>query len=165
MNNLTNRPVRSHYEAFGFEGKQVGIIRIEERQARPLYFERNYGKLRKDEVYVRRGSSTDPWKPATPDEITLMGQPSGSQDAELAVEFADVGRDDSLGTHITWDTEFCEMPPMEMIPGLLPLVGRVFAENQPQPKDFSLMISVNVANTKMTLAELRSLPDPGEDDD
>jgi hypothetical protein len=36
VNNLTNRPVRFQYEAFGFEGKQVGIIRIEE-QVRPLY--------------------------------------------------------------------------------------------------------------------------------
>src|SRR4051794_20978604 len=118
VNNLTNRPVRFHYEAFGFEGKQVGIIRIEERQARPLYLKRDYGKLKRTEVYVRRGSSTDPTKPAGPDEIALMGQPSGPQDAELAVEFADVGRDDSLGTHVSWDTEFCEMPPTEAIPDL-----------------------------------------------
>lgn len=313
VNNLTNRPVRFQYEAFGFEGKQVGIIRIEERQARPLYLKRDYGKLKRTEVYVRRGSSTDPTKPAGPDEIALMGQPSGPQDAELAVDFADVGRDESLGTHVSWNTEFCEMPPMEAIPDLarprrqhpfgidlssiqfstldrlnedyfrelanfefvrrlfrpvrlvvknvgrvaagsvraeitvptslgvmvmdssdmpdapkrraapfavpglkgirpafrrepgevvieknderfrveidcgslqpgrrvwsevfyigkgasgdLPLGGRVFAENLPQPKDFTLLIAVNVANTKMTLAELRSLPDPAEDDD
>src|SRR5712691_2838959 len=31
VNNLTNRPVRFHYEAFGFEGKQIGIIRHEEQ--------------------------------------------------------------------------------------------------------------------------------------
>src|SRR5687768_14434676 len=31
VNNLTNRPVRFHYEAFGFEGKQVGVIRVEEQ--------------------------------------------------------------------------------------------------------------------------------------
>ena len=30
VNNLTNRPVRFGYEAFGFEGKQVGIIRVEQ---------------------------------------------------------------------------------------------------------------------------------------
>ena len=72
VNNLTNRPVRFHYEAFGFEGKQVGVVCIEERQARPLYLKSNYGKLRKTDVYVRRGSSTDPTKPAGPDEIALM---------------------------------------------------------------------------------------------
>lgn len=35
VNNLTNRPLRFGYEAFGFEGKQLGVIRIEE-QARPF---------------------------------------------------------------------------------------------------------------------------------
>ena len=39
VSNLTNRPVRFAYEAFGFEGKQVGVIRIEE-QARPIYLKR-----------------------------------------------------------------------------------------------------------------------------
>jgi len=116
VNNLTNRPVRFHYEAFGFEGKQVGIIRIEEQQARPLYLKQNYGKLKKTEVYIRRGSSTDPTKPAGPDEIALMGQPWWPRNAELVVEFADVKRDDSLGAQTSWHAEFCEMPPTEAIP-------------------------------------------------
>ncbi|HSI34686.1 MAG: helix-turn-helix domain-containing protein [Phycisphaerae bacterium] len=72
VNNLTNRPVRFGYEAFGFEGHQIGIIRIEQ-QPRPVYLKRDYGKLRKNEVYVRRGSSTDPTKPATLDEVAQMG--------------------------------------------------------------------------------------------
>src|SRR5262245_40349516 len=89
VNNLTNHPVRFHYEAFGFEGKQVGIIRIEE-QPRPLYLKRDYGKLKKNEVYVRRGSSTDPTKPASLDEVAQMGRGYGPQNAELVVEFDDV---------------------------------------------------------------------------
>lgn len=117
VNNLTNRPVRFHYEAFGFEGKQVGVIRIEE-QTRPVYLKRDFGKLKRNEVYVRRGSSTDPTKPATPEEIAQMGHASGPQLAELVVEFADVERDDSLGTHISWDAERCEMPARESIPDL-----------------------------------------------
>src|SRR5512146_2498446 len=36
VNNLTNRPVRFSYEAFGFEGHQLGIIRVEQQQ-RPFY--------------------------------------------------------------------------------------------------------------------------------
>lgn len=82
VNNLTNRPVRFHYEAFGFEGKQVGIIRIEE-QARPIYLKHDYGKLQKEKVYIRRGSSTDPTKPASIEEIAQMGA-------------ANVGKGDSL---------------------------------------------------------------------
>ena len=72
LNNLTNRPVRFGYEAFEFEGKQVGIIRVEQ-QARPFYLKQDYGKLKRNEVYVRRGSSTDPTKPATLDEVAQMG--------------------------------------------------------------------------------------------
>jgi hypothetical protein len=75
VNNLTNRPLRFGYEAFGVEGKQVGIIRIE-KQSRPFHLKRDYGKLKKNEVYVRRGSSTDPTKPATIDEIAQMGHGS-----------------------------------------------------------------------------------------
>lgn len=117
VNNLTNRPIRFQYEAFGFEGKQVGVIRIEE-ETRPVYLRKDYGRLKKDAVYVRRGSSTDPTKPATPDEIARMGHRSEPQLAELVVEFAALERDDSLGTHASWDAERCEMPPAESIPDL-----------------------------------------------
>ncbi len=117
VNNLTNRPVQFHYGAFGYDGKQVGIIRIEE-QPRPVYLKRDYGALKKNEVYVRRGSSTDPTKPASPDEIALMGQGSTPQPPELVVEFAETNRDDSLGSRIAWDAEFCRMPPWESIPDL-----------------------------------------------
>ncbi len=75
VNSLTNRPVRFRYEAVGFEGKQLGIIHIEQ-QPRPIYLKRDYGKLKKNDVYVRRGSSTDPAKPATNDEIAQMGHGS-----------------------------------------------------------------------------------------
>lgn len=119
VNNLTNRPVRFHYEAFGFEGKQVGIIQIEQ-QPRPIYLKRDYGKLHKDEVYVRRGSSTDPSKPASPEEIALMGQTAGPQSAELVVEFADIERDKAIGVRMAWDAEFVEMPPPDQIPDLQP---------------------------------------------
>jgi hypothetical protein len=309
VNNLTNRPVQFHYEAFGCEGKQVGIIRIEEQQ-RPIYLKHDYGKLQKEKVYVRRGSSTDPTKPASIEEIAQMGQASAPQVAELIVEFADVERDGSLGPSITWDAEFCEMPAMESIPDLTPknsgrdsytapfydldnrpnenyyrelanyefakrlfrpvrlvvtnvgqvsannvraelsiptdagvvvmypsdlpkapkkrsfpfdtvfgdkhwpalqsrpgdvvidknddrfrveidcgnlqpgrvvwsgvvymgiaptgdreMVGQVFAENLPQPKDFTLTVSVNVANTQMNVSDLRSLPEPRRSED
>jgi hypothetical protein len=117
VNNLTNQPVRFHYEAFGFEGKQVGIISIDER-TRPIYLKKDYGKLVKEKVYVRRGSATDPTKPASLEEIAQMRVGSGQPDAELLVEFAHVERDDVLGTNISWDAEFCEMPPMERIPDL-----------------------------------------------
>jgi len=117
VNNLTNRPVRFHYEAFGFEGKQVGVIRIEQ-QIQPIYLTKDYGKLKRHEVYVRRGSSTDPTKPAGPDELAQMGRGSGPQTAELTVEFAEHSRDISLGTQIAWSNEHCQMPRDSSIPDL-----------------------------------------------
>jgi len=119
VNKLTNRAVRFHYEAFGFEGKQVGIIRIEE-QPRPLYLKKDYGKLKKGEVYVRRGSSTDPTKSADPDEIALMGSGhvADVDEASLAVEFADPDREQARGAQIEWSAEFCHMPDAKEIPTL-----------------------------------------------
>lgn len=117
INYLTNRPMHFHYEAFGFEGKQIGVIRIEQ-QARPIYLKRDYGKLEKEKIYVRRGTSTDPTKPASPEEVAQMGQMVAPQSAELAVEFCHIDRDDSLGPKISWDAEFCEMPSINKIPDL-----------------------------------------------
>jgi len=117
VSSRTNRPVRFSYEAFEFEGKHVGIITIEE-QTRPFCLKRDYGKLKKSDVYVRRGSSIDPTKPASVDEIVQMGLGLAPVAAELHVEFADVERDAALGTEISLESEWCEMPDAEAIPRL-----------------------------------------------
>lgn len=119
VNNLTNRPIRFHYEAVGFEGKQIGVIQIDE-QPRPIYLKKDYGKLKKNEVYVRRGSSTDPTKPATNDEIAQMGnsQSVDVKQARLTVEFSAVDREQSLGSQIEWAAELCVMPEYDKIPTL-----------------------------------------------
>ena len=119
VNNKTNRPVRFSYEAFSFEGKSIGIIGIEE-QERPVWLTNSYGKLKKDEVYVRRGSSTDPNKPATPDEIVKMVQASAPQAATLEVQFANVENDVPIGTSIQIKEGFVEFPPEDDIPSLRP---------------------------------------------
>lgn len=118
VNNLTNHPIRFNYQAFGFQGKQIGIIRIE-MQARPIYLKRDYGLLEREKVYVRRGSSTDPSKPASIEEIAMMGQTASTLSAELVIEFAHPEQDDSLGSTLSWDVEFCEMSPMETIPDFI----------------------------------------------
>ncbi len=117
VNNLTNQPVRFHYEAFGFEGKQVGVIRIDEH-TRPIYLKWDFERLMREKVYVRRGSSTDPTKPASLEEIAQMRVGSNQLAAELLIEFAHVERDDALGTNLSLDAEFCQMPARELIPDL-----------------------------------------------
>jgi hypothetical protein len=117
VNNLTNHPVRFQYEAFCFEGKQIGLISIEE-QIRPIYLKRDYGKLKKNEVYVRRGSSTDPTKPASPEEIATMRLGSPHEDALLSVQFYDAKTGMPIGCSLDWESEYCEMPSKYSIPDL-----------------------------------------------
>jgi len=119
VNNLTNRPLQFGYEAFEYEGKQIGMIRID-IQKRPIFLKKDFGKLRRGEVYVRRGSSTDPSKPADPDEIALMGTGtfSPTNETSLSVEFADPNTETALGMEIDWNAENCEMPESDDIPKL-----------------------------------------------
>ena len=73
VNSKTNRPVTFSYRAYPFEGKQVGVITIPQ-QDRPIYLTKNYGKLQKQVVYYRQGTTT---AIATPDDIARMGTPQG----------------------------------------------------------------------------------------
>lgn len=57
------------YEERLFDGKHIAVISIPKQQ-RPFYLKKGYGKLEKDTVYVRRGSSTGI---ASPREIAMMG--------------------------------------------------------------------------------------------
>jgi predicted HTH transcriptional regulator len=114
---LTNRPVRFQYQTFGYDGRQVGVIRIETSE-RPIYLKRDYGKLKKEADYIRRGSMTDPSRPASPDEIALMGSEARTPAPQLAVEFAERRNGPSLGPQTGWQAEYCDTPPPERIPDL-----------------------------------------------
>lgn len=70
VNSKTNRPVEFSYTPMTFRGMQIGVIHIPV-QERPTFLTRDYGHLRRNTVYLRRGSSTDE---ARPDEIARMGQ-------------------------------------------------------------------------------------------
>jgi len=117
INNLTNQPVRFHYEAVAIEGKQVGVIRIEQ-QIRPIYLKKGYGKLDKEKVYVRRGSSTDPKKPATLEEVAQMRVRAEDIDASLAVAFSNPGTEEQIGSHLSLEAELCNLP----LPNTIPLL-------------------------------------------
>ncbi len=117
VNSRLNRPLRFAYEVCPVDGNQIRVIRIEE-QPRPFYLKKNYGKLEKHKVYVRTGSSTDPSKPATPEEIVQMGMSTSasSPEAELMVEFAHAELDDVIGSELPWAAELCNVPELEDIP-------------------------------------------------
>jgi hypothetical protein len=98
VNEKTQRPVNFAYETVAHPDGQVGVIRIPVQQ-RPFYIKNDFGKLKKDKVYVRRGSST---AIATLDEIADMGKtnlPSEEQPA-VDVEFFDPVYGEGLGKEI-----------------------------------------------------------------
>jgi Putative DNA-binding domain len=106
VNHLTNRPVEFSYEAFSFEGKQIGSVRVG-KQTRPIYLKKDFGNLKKDVVYIRRGSATDT---AKLDEVTRMGQTATADEPALSVQFALADRDSAIGSLATIDAEFSEIP-------------------------------------------------------
>lgn len=68
VNSKTQRPVSFSYRNITFRETNIAILQIPV-QERPFYLTKDYGKLRKNVVYIRRGSATDE---ATPDEIATM---------------------------------------------------------------------------------------------
>lgn len=88
VNSKTQKPINFSYRNFDFDGKCVGIIHIP-IQDRPFYLKNDYGRLKKDTVYIKRGSSTDI---AKLDEISRMGASTFmTQDRHpvLEIHFAD----------------------------------------------------------------------------
>jgi Putative DNA-binding domain len=69
VNSKTNRPIFFSYNTLTIDNVQVGVICIPE-QDRPFFLKKDYGKLKADVVYLRRGSSTGT---ANPEELHRMG--------------------------------------------------------------------------------------------
>ena len=87
VNSKTQRPVEFQYQPFRIEDVEIGIIEIPV-QERPIYLTKGFARLKKETVYIRRGSST---AIATPDEIARMGIASVSEarDVQLVVDFGE----------------------------------------------------------------------------
>ena len=87
VNSKTQRPVDFSYIPFSVEGTEIGIIEIP-LQERPIYINKDFGKLKKDTTYIRRGSST---AIATHDEIVRMVKASTELKSvpQLVLDWAD----------------------------------------------------------------------------
>jgi hypothetical protein len=68
VNSKTQKPVTFTYYTIPIQGVKVGLIHVPV-QERPIYLLKDYGKLKKGKVYIRRGTSTGE---ASPDEIVNM---------------------------------------------------------------------------------------------
>jgi len=115
VNSKTQRPVTFHYKTAIIEGKKVGVIYIPVNK-RPIYLKNDYGKLKRNVVYIRRGSSTDE---ASPNEVAQMGLSELSPNESiptLDVEFADVKDRIQLGKVLKLKTIRLSVPEEKDIP-------------------------------------------------
>ncbi len=99
INSKTNRPIEMSYEVHVYEGSKIGLIKIA-KQKRPFYSRKKYGKVEKDLVYYRQGSST---AVAKPEDVARMGEDSTPQSRlspEMVLQFADHENRRQLGDGI-----------------------------------------------------------------
>ena len=95
VNSKTNRKVTFIYEPVSFQGYDIGVIMVPV-QERPSVLTGNFGKLSKDTVYVRRGSSTD-----TAGATEILNMARASISPSFTLELADIENRQRLGTSIT----------------------------------------------------------------
>jgi hypothetical protein len=99
------------YEERLFSGKHVAIITVP-KQARPFAPNKDYGKLKKNAVYVRRGSSTDE---ATMSEMSKMALADAGSSKTVRVDLQiNTEKNSPLSTRlIRCFLEFDELPDYE----------------------------------------------------
>lgn len=104
-------PLEFQYEERLFDGKHVAIITIP-KQARPFAPNRDYGKLKKNTVYVRRGSSTDEASISEMSKMTLADAgTSKTARVDLQIE---TEKNEPLPPHLTLRfMEFGDLPDYE----------------------------------------------------
>jgi len=109
VNGKTQQPITLSYISITFDGQQIGVIKIPV-QSRPVYLKKDYGKLKKNVVYIRRGSST---AEASPDEIAKMGAADtrGFSNVDLNIGFSDLRTRTSLGESITLTSKVLNFHP------------------------------------------------------
>lgn len=88
VNSKMNRPINFSYRTMQFEQKTIAIIHLP-LQKGPFFLKKDFGILKENAVYIKRGSSTDI---ARPDEISNMGSqiPTNISPPNLEVFFADI---------------------------------------------------------------------------
>lgn len=123
VNYKTNRKVELAYEVHIYEGKRIGVIAIP-KQERPVYVKKKFGKVDKEVVYYRLGSST---AIATPDDIARMGRDSVERLATptMSLQFANHEIRKELGKSIRLSST-AYIKPTVPLPDLAPRKERSF---------------------------------------
>jgi len=116
INSKTNRPIRFSYETCDYMGLSVGVIRIAQ-QPRPFFLKKPFARLAADKVFLRRGSSTDPTRPASPDEIAMMGASTDTLvHPSLEILLGSDHKDEIFSPPVHVSSQVLQIPPREHIP-------------------------------------------------
>lgn len=137
INSKTQRPIEFSYRTVMVDTVKIGVLRIPV-QTRPFYLEKDYGKLKRHVVYIRRGSSTDE---ATPEEVRNMGRSEIQETQEipaLSFEFAHLETRSSLGIKLNLEAKLLDIPPIKEIPDYI---------NKNDYGPFGITLSLNKANS------------------
>lgn len=119
VNSKTQLPVTFSYREASHDGLPIGVIHVPV-QTRPVYATTNYGKVTKEAVYVRRGSSTGVAKPEEmmrmgPATVDAAGQPM------VRLHLIERGTGKALGDRVVVDqSTWFEVPPQEELPDFHP---------------------------------------------
>jgi hypothetical protein len=144
INYKTQRPVRFSYQACTYEGKPVGVLCIPV-QDRPVYLKRDFGGLRKNVVYVRRGTST---AEADPDEISKMKEFDSAMSKPsqlLELSFFDKETGKCGGRELCISTRILHFPERDNIPDYgirTPLGLAGFGDNRDYYREFAQYYSI-----------------------
>jgi Putative DNA-binding domain len=107
VNSKVKPKLEFRYEERMYEGKQIGVITVP-KQPRPFYLTKQYGSLKSNVVYVRRGSSTDE---AEPPEVAKMANfDAGRGTASVEVSVRDSRGDEMPSVVDVTFLRFSEMP-------------------------------------------------------
>ena len=115
VNNKTKRPMKFMYQTMPIEGKTIGMLQIPIQQ-RPHFVIRDFGKVLKNTVYYRIGSST---RIAGPDEIYQMGQEDSipiQNEPELSFGFFNRKSGEQYGPQVSITCTWIDMPSHSEIP-------------------------------------------------
>ncbi len=115
VNSKIQQPLQFSYNICPYDKTEIGVIYIP-LQERPFYLTKDYGKLKKNVVYLRRGSST---AEADPEEIIKMGFfHSGNPvtPVALSIQFANSSKHLLLGKNANIATKNYMLPSRDEIP-------------------------------------------------
>ncbi len=113
VNSKVQRPIKFSYYPSELHGHQVGVIEIPV-QPRPVFLRRDFGRLKANVVYLRRGSST---AEAQPDEIAQMGADNSVlKEGDLEVCFARPGTRQLGGAEFNFICQFLRVEDEPEIP-------------------------------------------------